>query len=283
MNYNLEGELRMGGSVALDSTLTLTNAAAQAKAAGDAINAVREIADKHVADIKNPHGVTKEQLGLGNVDNTSDSNKPVSKAQSAAIKEVKTSLENTKVDKEAGKGLSSNDFTDAYKTKLDGIEAGANKYVLQDGSVTLAKLGSDVTAQALGAIPNNASASSIGAAEIGNNGKVKPDQICSAVLQYADTGDLVMTADMAGCFLRLRGRKVIIPTDANCTIFPIGTEFEISTITSDDVVTLATEAGDTQFLSSSGLVASVTTTNMWPVVAVKRLTNTRWIVKGDLA
>lgn len=31
----------------------------------------------------------------------------------------------TKVDKEEGKGLSTNDFTNAYQTKLDGIEAGA--------------------------------------------------------------------------------------------------------------------------------------------------------------
>lgn len=35
-----------------------------------------------------------------------------------------------KVDKETGKGLSKNDFTDAYKTKLDGIATGANKYTL---------------------------------------------------------------------------------------------------------------------------------------------------------
>ncbi|MDE6511550.1 MAG: hypothetical protein K2L00_05605, partial [Muribaculaceae bacterium] len=34
-----------------------------------------------------------------------------------------------KVDKVDGKGLSSNDFTDALLTKLDGIEEGANKYV----------------------------------------------------------------------------------------------------------------------------------------------------------
>ncbi len=34
-----------------------------------------------------------------------------------------------KVDKESGKGLSGNDFTDALKGKLEGIEAGANRYV----------------------------------------------------------------------------------------------------------------------------------------------------------
>ena len=32
------------------------------------------------------------------------------------------------VRKETGKGLSANDFTDTLKTKLDGIEAGANAY-----------------------------------------------------------------------------------------------------------------------------------------------------------
>ena len=35
-----------------------------------------------------------------------------------------------KVDKVNGKGLSTNDFTTAYKNKLDGIATGANKYVL---------------------------------------------------------------------------------------------------------------------------------------------------------
>lgn len=37
-----------------------------------------------------------------------------------------------KVDKESGKELSTNDFTDEYKTKLDGISAGANVNVLAD-------------------------------------------------------------------------------------------------------------------------------------------------------
>ena len=36
----------------------------------------------------NPHGVTKEQVGLGNVDNTSDADKPVSTAQSQAISQA---------------------------------------------------------------------------------------------------------------------------------------------------------------------------------------------------
>ena len=40
-----------------------------------------------------------------------------------------------KVDKVSGKGLSTNDFTDALLTKLNGIEEGANKYIHPDGRV----------------------------------------------------------------------------------------------------------------------------------------------------
>ena len=39
-----------------------------------------------------------------------------------------------KVDKVDGKGLSTNDFTTAYKNKLDGIATGANKYTLTTAS-----------------------------------------------------------------------------------------------------------------------------------------------------
>ena len=42
---------------------------------------------------------------------------------------IKTKFD-TKVDKETGKGLSTNDYTTAEKTKLAGIEEGANKYTL---------------------------------------------------------------------------------------------------------------------------------------------------------
>ena len=51
--------------------------------------------------------------------------------QSARI----AALESGKVDKVEGKELSSNDFTNAYKTKLDGITAQANKTIV-DNSLT---------------------------------------------------------------------------------------------------------------------------------------------------
>lgn len=48
------------------------------------IQEIQDELDDHIADTDNPHSVTKSQVGLGNVDNTSDVNKPVSTAQAAA-------------------------------------------------------------------------------------------------------------------------------------------------------------------------------------------------------
>lgn len=45
--------------------------------------------DSHIGNTSNPHGVTKAQVGLGNVNNTSDADKPVSTAQATAIADAK--------------------------------------------------------------------------------------------------------------------------------------------------------------------------------------------------
>ena len=47
------------------------------------------VSSTHASDTSNPHEVTKAQVGLGNVDNTSDMNKPVSTAQATAIADAK--------------------------------------------------------------------------------------------------------------------------------------------------------------------------------------------------
>lgn len=62
-------------------------------------------------------GVTKSMVGLGNVDNTSDQNKPLSDASVSALA--------LKVDKVTGKELSTNDYTTTEKNKLAGISTGA--------------------------------------------------------------------------------------------------------------------------------------------------------------
>lgn len=56
-------------------------------------NQAGEVLNTHIYDYNNPHKVTKEQLGLGNVDNTSDLDKPISTATQAALNE-KAPIEN---------------------------------------------------------------------------------------------------------------------------------------------------------------------------------------------
>lgn len=56
---------------------------------GSDVTALETKVNNHIANKSNPHAVTKTQVGLGNVNNTSDANKPVSTAQAAAIADAK--------------------------------------------------------------------------------------------------------------------------------------------------------------------------------------------------
>lgn len=52
----------------------------------------------HVDNTSNPHGVTKAQVGLSNVDNTSDLNKPVSSATQKALNSITSDIDYIKND-----------------------------------------------------------------------------------------------------------------------------------------------------------------------------------------
>lgn len=82
--------------------------------AGAQVNAVTTVSGRSGAVT-----LAKGDVGLSNVDNTSDINKPVSTATSTAL--------SGKVDKVTGKGLSENDYTIAEKTKLAGVASEATK------------------------------------------------------------------------------------------------------------------------------------------------------------
>ena len=71
---------------------------------------------------------TSSDVGLGNVDNTSDADKPISTATQTAL--------DGKVDVVAGQGLSQENFTTTLLTKLNGIEAGAEVNVQSDWDAT---------------------------------------------------------------------------------------------------------------------------------------------------
>lgn len=79
----------------------------------------------HLASTTNPHNVTATQVGLGNVDNTSDINKPVSTAQAAAIADAK----------KAG--------TDAQATIDEHVEDKTNPHVVTKTQVGLANVANE--------------------------------------------------------------------------------------------------------------------------------------------
>jgi hypothetical protein len=68
------------GTASLDANTTTLIYATANTANNNSINLAA-----HVANVANPHTVTKAQVGLSNVDNTSDVNKPVSTAQATAL------------------------------------------------------------------------------------------------------------------------------------------------------------------------------------------------------
>ena len=69
------------------------------------LTALETKVNQHIANKSNPHAVTKTQVGLGNVNNTSDADKPVSTAQATAIANAKAAgtAAQTSIDKHAGR------------------------------------------------------------------------------------------------------------------------------------------------------------------------------------
>ena len=71
------------------STLaTLTSGEKLSVSMGKIMKAITDFIS-HKSSTSNPHSVTKSQVGLGNVDNTADTDKPVSSAQATAIADAK--------------------------------------------------------------------------------------------------------------------------------------------------------------------------------------------------
>ena len=69
----------------LDNHLTDADAHGYNTKIDNEIKRAKEAETTHSTNTSNPHKVTKSQIGLGNVNNTSDANKPVSTAQQKAI------------------------------------------------------------------------------------------------------------------------------------------------------------------------------------------------------
>ena len=72
---------------------------------GSDVTALETKVNNHIANKSNPHTVTKTQVELGNVNNTSDADKPVSTAQATAIADAKAAgtTAQTSINRHAGR------------------------------------------------------------------------------------------------------------------------------------------------------------------------------------
>ena len=186
--------------------------------------------------------ITKSDVGLSNVDNTSDVNKPVSTAQTAAIEAAKnranhtgTQSADTIVD-----GTTNKVFTATEKTKLSGIATGATA---NDTDANLKNRANHTGTQTASTISDFASAAD---ARITNaagdtiaslvGGKVPTSQIPSVALSQVFTaanqtamlaldtqeGDIVIRSDQSKTYVRNSGTagtmadytELATPTDA---------------------------------------------------------------------
>lgn len=115
MNTKLTAKLDTTGN-ASNVTNTFTQASTLANlTTGEKLSVslgkiMKAIADliSHIGNKSNPHGVTKSQVGLGNVDNTTDLNKPISTATQKAL-DGKASASHTHTSSQVGLGNVTND------------------------------------------------------------------------------------------------------------------------------------------------------------------------------
>ena len=97
-----EGRAKVAAPVEADDIAWKAEIDAEAKARTQGDNAISGQLSSHAGNKSNPHGVSKEQLGLGNVDNTADKGKSVKYAASARHSDTSNLLQAYTTDDYAG-------------------------------------------------------------------------------------------------------------------------------------------------------------------------------------
>ena len=102
----------------------------------------------HISNVSNPHSVTKSQVGLGNVDNTSDANKPISTATQTALngKENTITAGTTAQYYRGDKTFQTLDKTAVGLSNVANVDT-TNANNISSGTLNDARLSSNVTLQ----------------------------------------------------------------------------------------------------------------------------------------
>lgn len=196
----------------------------------------------------------KADIGLSNVDNTSDSSKPVSSAVTTAL--------NLKVDKDGTKVLSDVNFTTAKDTKLTGIATGATAN--STDAVLLARANHTGT-QAISTVTNLQTT-------LDSKAPISltiSAQAASYSLLLANAGNMVN-------FTSATAVNLTIPLNATIA-FPIGTQIVISQEGAGQV-TIVPTAGVTVHSAGGKLKSNVQYSTF---TLIKKATDV-WLASGDL-
>lgn len=203
--------------------------------------------DSHVANLANPHQVTKSQVGLGNVDNTSDLNKPISTATQTAI----TNLTNTKADVTYIDGLL------ASKANITYVDSGlATKLNTTANAVSASKLETarsiSVTGDATWTTSFDGSANVTAALTLANSGVV-------ANTYGSSTTVPVITIDAKG--RTTSANTAIIPTSSTTTSGLV----QLNDTTTSTSNTLAATANSVKVAYDLATVANTTANAAIPI------------------
>lgn len=145
---NIEKEARIHNDELLSTAIGNESERAKDKEneIADALSTTSEALSSHTSNKNNPHQVTKAQVGLGNVDNTSDLNKPISTAtQNALNSKVSTVADPLKI---YGTNALGQPTTYDYESlgKVDDVKVGGVS-VVSDRIAQLGTMASETASQ----------------------------------------------------------------------------------------------------------------------------------------
>lgn len=206
--------------------------------------------DNLVVSPTEPQGLNRKKVWIQNTD--TEQKMYLLNDNNVYEEVINTKLEQ-KVDKVSGKGLSTNDFTSAYKTKLDGIATGATKNTVEN-SLTSAS-----TTNALSA----------------NQGKVLNEKIIGTTLYSNSTGITgTNTITLNKSISNFKRLKVVYDTCSES-----GSKFAYGSIKEFDVTGKLTD-----FLISEvvnvGVYATFSLTGTTLTITRNRKTNSAGIVEN---
>jgi hypothetical protein len=271
--------LYAGNVKGMDTKLNISDTAAMLKPYFTSINLKANIESPTFTGTVS--GITKAMVGLGNVDNTADIDKPVSSATQAALDlkatatVVTTSLA-TKVDKVTGKALSTNDYTTAEKTKLAAI-TGTNT-----GDQDLSSLATN-TALALKANTTDVTSSlankvdKVTGKELSTNDYTTAEKTKLAAITGTNTGDQDLSSLATNTALALKANTTDVTSSLATKVDKVtGKELSTNDYTTAEKTKLAaitgTNTGD-QDLSSlatnTALALKANTTDVTSSLATK--------------